>query len=86
MKIALVGHANAARSEVHHLADEFLALARRTSVPTPAIDRLYPYLDPETIQMPEGSSEIPLRWGGMAAAIGGVLTFIVLTKRLLKKK
>lgn len=86
MKIALVGHANAARSEVHHLADEFLALARSTSVPTPAIDRLYPYLDPETPLMPEGSKEIPIRWGGLVAWSVGLASFIPLLISLLKRK
>jgi len=63
-------HANAARDEVAHLAGEFLALARATSVPTPAIDCLYPHLDPETPLVPEGSAEIPLRWGGVLLAAG----------------
>jgi ketopantoate reductase len=70
MEVALVKHANAARDEVKHLTDEFLALARATSVPTPTIDRLYPYLDPETPSVPDGSAEIPLRWGGILAGAG----------------
>lgn len=40
-----VGHANAARGEMKQIADEFRALARKTSVPTPAMDRLYIYID-----------------------------------------
>jgi ketopantoate reductase len=86
MKIALVGHANAARSEVHHLADEFIALARSTSVPTPAIDRLYPYLDPETPLMPEGSKEIPLRWGGLLVWLFGLVSIIPLLSRFARRK
>ena len=70
MEVAMVRHANAARDEVSHLANEFLALARATSVPTPAIDRLYPHLDPETPPVPEGSAEMPLRWGGVLLAAG----------------
>jgi ketopantoate reductase/protein-S-isoprenylcysteine O-methyltransferase Ste14 len=81
MEVAMVKHAEAARDEVKHLANEFLALARATSVPTPTIDRLYPYLDPDTPLVPDGSAEIPLGWGGMllglgalaAAAVGGVM-------------
>lgn len=69
MKVALVGHANVARDEIQHLADEFLALTRNTSVPTPAIDELYPYLDPNTPLMPEGSRQIPLKWGGMLVGL-----------------
>ena len=91
IQVALVGHANAARDEVQHLADEFVALARTTSVPTPAIDRLYPYLDPDTPLMPDGSADIPLKWGGvlvglgvlMAAVTGGAILvrWLVGTKR-----
>lgn len=69
MKVALVGHAHVARDEIQHLADEFLALTRNTSVPTPAIDELYPYLDPNTPLMPEGSRQIPLKWGGMLVGL-----------------
>ena len=83
MKIALVGHANAARDEVHHLADEFLTLARRTSVPTPAIDHLYPYLDPDTPLMPDGSKTIPLHWVSLAAWIAGLFGFIALLVTLI---
>jgi 2-dehydropantoate 2-reductase len=86
MKIALVGHANAARNEAQHLADEFLVLARSTSIPTPAIDRLYPYFNPETPLMPERSKEIPLRWGGLVAWSVGFVSFIPLLIRLIKKK
>jgi hypothetical protein len=81
-----VGHANAARSEVRHLTDEFLALARRTSVPTLAIDQLYPHLDPETPLMPEGNKEIPLRWGGLVAWSVGFVSFISLFVSILKRK
>lgn len=67
MEIALVRHANAARDEMQHLTDEFLALAQGTEAPLPAIKRLYPYFDPETPLLPDGSREIPLDWRGMAA-------------------
>jgi hypothetical protein len=76
MQVAMVGHANAARDEVRHLADEFNSLARTTTVPTLAIDRLYPYLDPDTPRMPDGSAEIPLKWGGVLVGLG-VLTAVV---------
>ncbi len=72
MEVALVRHANAARDEVKQLADEFRVLVRQTSVPTPAMDRLYAYLDPETPLMPEGSAEIPLDWRGVWLAAGAL--------------
>ena len=73
MELALVRHANAARDEMKHLADEFLVLARATSVPTPAIDRLYPHFDPDTPLLPDGSAQIPMKWTGMLAVSGALI-------------
>ncbi len=67
METALVKHAEAARDEVQHLIGEFLVLARGTSVPTPTIDSLLRYYEPDPPQVPDGSAEIPLHWGGMIA-------------------
>jgi len=90
MRVGLVGHANAARDEIKHLADEFLALVRQTSVLTPAIDRLYPYLDPDTPLMPEGSAEIPLKWGGVLLGLGALTAAVaggaILVKWLIGTK
>jgi ketopantoate reductase len=88
MEVALVRHAEVIRDEVKCLTDEFLALARTTSVPIPTIERLYPHIAPQTRPVPDGSSEIPLRWGGvllglsvLAAALAGG---VVLATRLLR--
>jgi ketopantoate reductase len=70
METALVKHAEAARSEVQHLIGEFMALASTTSVPTPTIDYLLQYYEPDAPQVPEGSAEISLRWGGMLVGLG----------------
>ncbi|MFN2220387.1 MAG: ketopantoate reductase family protein [Anaerolineae bacterium] len=87
METALVRHAEAARSEVLHLIDEFMALARTTSVPTPTIDRLLLYYEPGAPKVADGSSEIPLHWGGALLALGtfaGLVTGgVVLVWRLL---
>jgi 2-dehydropantoate 2-reductase len=61
-EIEMAGHANAARDEFKQLADDFRALARTTSVPTPAVDRLYTYLDPAVPPLSEGSAQIPPSW------------------------
>lgn len=66
-----------ARGEMAHLADEFLVLAGTTQVPTPAIDRLYPYFDPEVPPMPEGRAQIPLRWGSTLAGLGLLLALLL---------
>jgi ketopantoate reductase len=87
MEVAMVKHANAARDEVIHLTDEFLALARTTSVPTPTIDRLYPHLAPDAPLMPQGSAEIPLDWRGVWVGLGalaGVLAGLVLVLRRIR--
>ena len=70
METALVKHAEAARSEVEHLIGEFLELARTTPVPTPTIDYLLRYYEEDAPEVPDGSAEIPLRWGGLLAALG----------------
>jgi hypothetical protein len=62
----------AAPDEMAYLADEFLELARTTSVPTPNIERLYRYFSPDTPLVPEGSAELPLKWGGTFALAGGL--------------
>lgn len=60
-----IGHALGARSEMQTIADEFRALAASTSVSTPAIDRLYPYLDPSAEALSDGSADISLNWVGV---------------------
>jgi ketopantoate reductase len=82
METALVKHAEAARSEVDHLIGEFMALVRTTPVPTPTIDRLLHYYEPGAPQVPDGSAEIPLRWGGLLVGVGA-LTMLVTAGVLL---
>jgi len=43
-RLAIAGHANAARDEMKQLAVEFQSLARTSGMHTPAIDRLYGYV------------------------------------------
>ncbi|MBN1286667.1 MAG: ketopantoate reductase family protein [Anaerolineae bacterium] len=86
MEVALAKHANAARDEMKHLADEFLTLAHQTSVPTPAIDRLYPHLDPATPLLPDGSATIPLDWRGVWLWCGALVGLLILRGRVRRKK
>jgi len=73
MKTALTAHAEVARDEIRHLADEFLALASQTTVPIPTIRRLLAvYPDPNAELIPDGSREIPLDWRGVWVAAGGL--------------
>lgn len=87
MEVALVKHGEAARDEVKHLADEFIALARTTSVPIPTIERLYPYLQLGAPEIPDGSADIPLDWRGVWVAlgvVGGILAGLLLLVRRLR--
>ena len=90
METALVKHAEAARDEVQHLIGEFMVLARATPVPTPTIDRLLKYYEPDAGLVPEGSAEIALRWGGLLAMLGGLATLAAgggfLVKRLAHRR
>jgi 2-dehydropantoate 2-reductase len=88
METALVKHAEAAHDEVQHLIGEFMALARTTSVPTPTIDRLLRYYEPDAPRMPDGSAEIPLDWrtvkigvGVLAAALAAAGVSVWLSRR-----
>jgi 2-dehydropantoate 2-reductase len=57
-----LGHALGAREEMKTIADEFRVLAEQTSIPTPAMDRLYRHLDPTVEPISEGSADLSLWW------------------------
>lgn len=83
MEISGVGHALAARDEMKFLTDEFLDLIRPSGTPTPVIDELYRYYDPETPPLPDGSSKLQVNWKGVwgallgAAALAGLIVWLV---------
>ncbi|MGD8397403.1 MAG: 2-dehydropantoate 2-reductase N-terminal domain-containing protein [Anaerolineae bacterium] len=85
METALVKHAKAAQSEVEYLIGEFVALARTTAVATPTIDRLAQYMEAPVPAVPDGSREIPLRWGRMLLALGAVMGVVAGAVLLLKR-
>ncbi len=86
METALVRHAEAARDEVQHLIGEFMALARTTPVPTPTIDRLLRYYEPDAPQVPDGSAEIPLHWNGLLAALAALAGGVLLVRHMCGRK
>ncbi len=85
-ELVMARHANAARDEMLTLADEFRGLARRSGLATPAIDTLYPCLDPAYPTLPEGQAHLPLVWGPMLAMLGGLVSLGLLGGWLLRKK
>jgi len=71
-EIAIAGHANAARDEFRCLANQFGALVQKASIPTPSMDILEAYIDPEAPVPEEGSERIPLNWRRVWIALGGL--------------
>jgi len=74
--IGVAGHANVARDEFRKLAEDFEALARAAAVPTPAIQSLSRYIDPDFPVSADGSSDLAMDWGSVCiglAALAGVL-------------
>jgi 2-dehydropantoate 2-reductase len=78
----LIGHANAARTEMAQIASEFDALARMASVPTPAIDLLNKYADPAVQPVTDGSAGIMMNWRGVLIGLC-VLAGLLLISMLL---
>jgi 2-dehydropantoate 2-reductase len=88
-EIAVAGHAGAARDEMKQIADEFKMLTQSTTVATPLLDRLYPYLDPSVPTIAEGSSQIPLDWRGVWIGMGGTagaIAALILVLRTLTRR
>ena len=79
-----IGHAREARSEMKTLADEFGLLIGRTDVPTPAIERLNRYLDPETEPVPVGSSEMTPDWTPIWVTLGLLVLLAVAATIVLR--
>ena len=73
----LIGHAQAARNEMKQIDDEFRVLAQSTSVPTPALDRLYTHTDPDVQPIPDGSNRISMNWRGVGIVLSALLVLIV---------
>jgi ketopantoate reductase len=87
IRVAMFEHADAAQDEIKYLADEFMALKRQTSIPTPAIDHLYIYFDPNVDPMPEGSAWYPLDWRFLwlvAGVFAGLIVILSLIWLILR--
>jgi 2-dehydropantoate 2-reductase len=64
-ELSWASYVRVGRDELRWLADDFAALAARTSVPTPAMAQLRSYIDAATPALEEGSSSLPLDWRGV---------------------
>jgi 2-dehydropantoate 2-reductase len=88
--LLLARHARHARDEMRELALEFRALARRTNVPTPAIDMLDGYVDPHREPLPEGAHVLTLDLRGLVMWVGslaaGVVGLGLVMARLMRQR
>jgi len=66
------------------MADDFTMLARKTSVPTPAMDRLFKHIDPSVEPIEEGSDQISIKWSGVWLGLGLLAGFLLLFVFTLK--
>jgi len=80
----MVGHAKSAQDEVKQMADDFTMLARKTSVPTPAMDRLFKHIDPSVEPIEEGSDQISIKLSGVWLGLGLLTGFLLLFVFTLK--
>ena len=71
-ELVLARHANAARDEMSLLAAEFKQLAVQSGVPTPSMDLLASYINPENPTLAEGSASLSQNWRGLWAILGGL--------------
>jgi 2-dehydropantoate 2-reductase len=87
IRVTMLEHGKAAQDEIKHLADEFFTLKQRTTVPTPAMDRLRTYFNPDMQPIPEGSAQMPLDWRFLwviAVVLMGILVVVWVLLTFLK--
>jgi 2-dehydropantoate 2-reductase len=84
-ELVIARHANAARAEYVQLGDELGDLARRAEVPTPAFDRLRPFVDPSATPIAEGAGELPMHWEELGIWLAALIALILTTGRLLRR-
>lgn len=82
-EMGVAGHARAARGEMTHLLGELRALNGEAGVETPWMDRLAVFFDQSSPPLREGSSELPVNWGGVLFALGGAAVIVLLGLWLL---
>jgi dihydroorotate dehydrogenase subfamily 2 len=83
LEVGIFGHAAQARDEIRHLLAEFRERVAPGGIATPALDRLADYVDKDVQPMPDGRSELPMRWGSLAAL--GAAALVVAGVRSYRK-
>jgi 2-dehydropantoate 2-reductase len=77
VELMAVRHANAARDEMQELALEFRELAVEACLPTPAVDNLFKYMNPETPAAAEGRADLSLDWYPVGASVGLAVAVLI---------
>jgi 2-dehydropantoate 2-reductase len=77
-ELGIAGHANVARDEMKHLAEEFQALVLSSGVPAPATECLYRYLDWTVPPIAPGSANLRMDWTGIWIGMGLLATLATL--------
>ena len=69
-EVGVAAHSRVAREEMTHLLREYRERIAGGGLATPSLDRALEHMTGTLPPLPDGSNEIPLRWGGMLA-VGG---------------
>lgn len=85
-ELVLAAHARAARDEMQQLALEFQQLALEAGVPTPNIDNLVLYLNPQTRPLPTGSEKLNYTYHDWKPLVIGVALLGFILGLVLRKK
>lgn len=85
-ELVLAQHARAARDEMQYLAVEFQQLILQAQVPSPNIDKLLAYTNPQIDPMPEGSRKMPLNKRDWLVWILAALSLLSIFTWLRRKK
>ncbi|ELY31235.1 alpha/beta fold family hydrolase [Natrialba magadii ATCC 43099] len=84
-KVSVEGHARDGRDEMAYLFTELRALIEQADGDTEAIDQLAPYYDPDTPSYPAGKRDLSMKWGGLVAPVGGMVTLAVALALALRR-
>ncbi len=80
-RASIEGHSAAARDEIDYVARELLRQLHAAGAPTPTIEHLLQYVDPNTTPWPDGSRSLRMRWGSVVTGVlvlFAVLAFMVI--------
>jgi 2-dehydropantoate 2-reductase len=84
-EIGIAGHANAARDEMQHLADDFWKLVQLSGEPAPSLRSLYAYANPIQPPITDGSQRLAIGWGELWLSLGALVVELLLLTWLVRR-